>query len=227
MSLEGSKVRSALWTVRRIVRSNGSISTRLLQPSSRLPAHRSVCMSCSLTSTAYNRHRDSHIAALYTWMHHGSQAQCEYREAEAQRVEAAAVNDTLARRALEQQRAAREVQRLQVHDGRGLLQIQWSESGQHQHTPSVSQHTRLQTRWALFLQEQSEELRALQSHIAAAETRLGQRLQLQERSAAATAARLDSIALDRSLHEQRADVRILSPSHAQAGLCFFLLSLTL
>ena len=59
----------------------------------------------------------------------------------------------------------------------------------------------------MFLQEESEELRALQSHIAAAETRLGQRLQLQERSAAATAARQDSIALDRALHEQRADVR--------------------
>ena len=59
----------------------------------------------------------------------------------------------------------------------------------------------------MFLQEESEELRALQSHIAAAETRLGQRLQLQERSAAATAARQDSIALDRALHERRADVR--------------------
>ena len=59
----------------------------------------------------------------------------------------------------------------------------------------------------MFLQEESEELRALQSHIAAAETRLGQRLQLQERSAAATAARQDSIALERALHEQRADVR--------------------
>lgn len=61
--------------------------------------------------------------------------------------------------------------------------------------------------WAVLLQEESEELRALQSHIAAAETRLGQRLQLQERSAAATAARQDSIALDRALHEQRTDVR--------------------
>ena len=50
------------------------------------------------------------------------QAVCQHREAEAQRAEAAAVNDTLARRALEQQRAAREVQRLQVHGGCGLPQ---------------------------------------------------------------------------------------------------------
>lgn len=58
-------------------------------------------------------------------------------------------------------------------------------------------------------QEESGELRALQSHIAAAQTRFGQRLQLQERSAAAVAARRDSIALDRALHQQRADVRLL------------------
>ena len=57
------------------------------------------------------------------------------------------------------------------------------------------------------MQEESEELRALQSHIAAAETRLGQRLQLQERSAAAAAARQDSISFDRALHEQRSHVR--------------------
>lgn len=56
-------------------------------------------------------------------------------------------------------------------------------------------------------QEESEELRALQSHIAAAQTRLGQRLQLQERSAAAVQSRKDSIALDRALHQHRADVR--------------------
>ena len=83
-------------------------------------------MSCSLTSTDYNRHQDSHIAAPYTWMHHGSQAQCEHREAKAQRAEAAAVNDTLARRALKQQRAAHEVQRLQVHGGCSPLQKQQS-----------------------------------------------------------------------------------------------------
>jgi hypothetical protein len=61
--------------------------------------------------------------------HVGLQAQRQHRAAEAQRAEAAAVNDTLARRALEQQRAAREVQRLQVHGGCGLLQIQQSYSG--------------------------------------------------------------------------------------------------
>ena len=77
----------------------------------------------------------------------------------------------------------------------------------------------LQISWALRLQEESEELRALQSHIAAAETRLGQRLQLQERSAAAATARLDSIALDRALHEQRADVRILAPNHCHWMSC--------
>ena len=41
MSSEGSKVRSALLTAQRIGQSSGSISTRLLKPSNRLPAHRS------------------------------------------------------------------------------------------------------------------------------------------------------------------------------------------
>ena len=90
----------------------------------------------------------------------------------------------------------------------------WSLSTQ------VCRHSHnIQASWAVLVQEESEELRALQSHIAAAETRLGQRLQLQERSAAATAARQHSIALDRALHEQRADVRILAPNHCHWMSC--------
>jgi hypothetical protein len=51
---------------------------------------------------------------MATILQENVQAEQQHTDAEARRAEAAAVSETLAKRALEQQRAVREVQRLQV-----------------------------------------------------------------------------------------------------------------
>ncbi len=73
----------------------------------------------------------------------------------------------------------------------------------------------LQSRATVRRQEESEELRGLQSHIAAAQVRMGQQLQLRERASASVAGRQEAIAMDRAMHQHHAKVHNSESADAQ------------
>lgn len=73
----------------------------------------------------------------------------------------------------------------------------------------------LQSRATVRRQEESEELRSLQSHITAAQVRMGQQLQLRERASASVAGRQEGIAMDRVMHQHCAQVHNSESADAQ------------